>query len=114
MVSGDSLLPHAEAVAAFGLHMQFGGLVRRGPLIVELDAIGSKVELVVRRGGQKQGRGVGGDRSIFHRGGGGIDGCDKRRTACGSVPKAGGRCGIKDYFCAPCRMPESKEIDRDE
>ena len=54
MIRGEVLLAHAEAVAAFGVHVQLGGLVRRGPLCVELGAIGSKVELVVRRGGNRR------------------------------------------------------------
>ena len=39
------MFAHAEAVAAFGVHVELGGFVGGDPLLVELDAFGSEAEL---------------------------------------------------------------------
>jgi hypothetical protein len=39
VIGGDVLSAHAEAVAARGIHVEFGGLFGFGPLLVEGDAV---------------------------------------------------------------------------
>src|ERR1700684_2244925 len=61
VVGGDVVLVHAEAVAAFGVHVEFGGFAGVDPFLVEGDAVGCEAEVVVGGGGDEEGRRVDGD-----------------------------------------------------
>src|SRR5215469_14903827 len=81
LVRGQVVFSHSEAVAAFGEHVQFGGLVSGDPLLVERDADRSQAEVIVGGRGDKHGWRVGGNNQILEILATRIDGRDECRAA---------------------------------
>src|ERR1051325_5394766 len=74
-------LVHAEAVAAFCVHVELDGLLSFAPFFVESDAIGCEAELVIGGRNNEHRRRVGGDGGVFQPASGCVDWSDKRGLA---------------------------------
>src|ERR1700675_3863365 len=85
MIGRKIVLVHAEAVAAFGIHVEFCGLLRFGPLLIESDAVGCEAEIVVGGSRDEPWRSVGGNGCVFEPAGGCLDCADEGGPALGRV-----------------------------
>src|SRR5256885_5113181 len=81
MVGRDVVLMHAEAVAAFCVHVELDGFFCFAPFFVERNTIGREAELIIRGSGNKHRWGVGGNGGVFQTAGGGVDRSDERGLA---------------------------------